>query len=120
METAKKGNKVKGSIRQRTAIKKLVETRGVVSKAMIAAGYEPKTAKNPKNLTESKAYKQALPDIIDKLELERMRAVNMMSSKISKAKYRDMVEAVDKLTKNIQLLNGGNTMKGDISFSWDE
>lgn len=118
-KTAKRPHKVKGSLRQQAAISKIVEHRGVVSTAMLAAGYEENTAHNPSNLTNSKAYKQALPDIIERMVVERDRAISQMGKKISKAKYRDMIESVDKLTKNIQLLNGGNTMKGDITFSWE-
>src|SRR3990167_8610167 len=56
------------SIRQRLAIKKVMDSRGKkpVCTAMVEAGFSPSTAKNPKNLTESKAWKelmeQQLPD----------------------------------------------------------
>lgn len=42
--------------KQKKAIEKIVETRGNVSKAMREAGYDETTAKNPKNLTNSKAW----------------------------------------------------------------
>lgn len=52
--------------KQKEAIKNVVENRGNVSKAMRDAGYSKKTAKNPKNLTESKTWEelmnQYLPD----------------------------------------------------------
>lgn len=49
--------------RQRKAVDKLVENGGKsVSGAMRAAGYEPKTAKNPKKLTESDGYKEILEE----------------------------------------------------------
>lgn len=118
--TIKRAYKVKGSVRQKTAIANIVESRGVIGRAMIAAGYDETTAKNPKNLTESKAYKLALPDIIEQMMVERNRAILQMKGKIGKAKYRDMIESVDKLTKNIQLLTGNSTIKGDITFSWDD
>lgn len=51
---------------QERAIANLVETRGNVSLAMRKAGYSPKTAKNPKVLTTSKAFEalagEFLPD----------------------------------------------------------
>lgn len=56
--------------KQKKAIANLVETRGNVSRAMIQAGYDETTAKNPKNLTESKAYKQFADEIPDRLLLE--------------------------------------------------
>jgi hypothetical protein len=60
-------NKVQGTIRQKLAAKILVENKGrSVSDAMRKAGYSPKSAKNPKQLTETKAWpmlmKQLLPD----------------------------------------------------------
>lgn len=53
--------------RQKRAIEKVVENRGrSISQAMRDAGYPAVTAKNPKNLTESKAWaelmKEYLPD----------------------------------------------------------
>lgn len=56
------------TIRQREAINKIVESHGKisVSKAMRDSGYSDKTAKNPKNLTESNAWdnlvEKFLPD----------------------------------------------------------
>lgn len=50
------------TIRQRKAVDKIVENRGNISKAMIEAGYDETTAKNPKNLTESKGFKQLLEE----------------------------------------------------------
>ncbi|MDD5040204.1 MAG: hypothetical protein PHY34_03560 [Patescibacteria group bacterium] len=55
------------TLRQKNAVKKIVENRGIsVSKAMREAGYSAASAKNPKNLTDSKAWPElmdtALPD----------------------------------------------------------
>ena len=112
-------HKVTGTIKQKEAIKRIVVNRGVLKRAMLDAGYTETSAKNPKNLTESKAYKQALPSIIERMGIERDRAISMMAKKIGRAKYRDMSEAVDKLTKNIQLLSGGRTVSGDVTFKWE-
>ena len=46
--------------KQKLALKKIVENRGNVSKAMREVGYDETTAKNPKNLTESKGFKALL------------------------------------------------------------
>lgn len=48
--------------KQKKAVDNLVENRGNVSKAMRDAGYDDTTAKNPKNLTESKGYKELLAE----------------------------------------------------------
>ena len=95
--------------RQQAAISKLVENRGVVSRTMRQVGYAEKTAKNPKNLTESDAFKEAQPNIIQALILERDEQIRRMPKVRNKAKYRDLVDGVDKLTKNIELLSGGAT-----------
>lgn len=54
------------TLRQKAAIQKVMENHGNVSKSMREAGYPESTAKNPKNLTESKAWlelvDQGLPD----------------------------------------------------------
>ena len=48
--------------KQKQAIKEIVENRGIsTGQAMLNAGYDPTTAKNPKNLTESKAW----PDLVE-------------------------------------------------------
>lgn len=103
--------------RQKKAIDKIVENHGVISKAMREAGYKDKTAKNPKNLTNSKAFKKELKPLLERLEKERDRAITKMKGKISKAKYRDLVEGVDKLTKNIQLLSGKETERHGFSLT---
>lgn len=44
--------------KQKKAVERLVENRGNISKSMREAGYRELTAKNPKNLTESKGFKE--------------------------------------------------------------
>lgn len=48
--------------KQRDAVEKLVENHGNVSKSMREAGYDDTTAKNPKNLTESKGFAELLEE----------------------------------------------------------
>ena len=84
------------------------------------ANYSERTAESPTLVTRSKGFQQELKPLIERMTIERDRAISMMAKKINKAKYRDMSEAVDKLTKNIQLLSGGKTFEGDITFKWDE
>lgn len=72
------------TVRQRKAIEKVVENNGNVSRAMIEAGYSKAAAKNPKNLTESKAWAELmekyLPD--DMLAKRHMQFLN--TEKITK------------------------------------
>ncbi len=48
------------TIRQRLVATKIMENRGNISKTMLQAGYSPKTAKNPKNLTNSRGWQQLM------------------------------------------------------------
>ncbi len=79
----KKKYKVKGTARQRAAIDILVENRGKsVSGAMREAGYPEKTAKNPKNLTESKAWEEIIGDALSFEELAEEHKQLLNSTKI--------------------------------------
>lgn len=70
--------------KQKKAIAALVETRGNVSKAMLMAGYDPTSAKNPKNLTESIAFKsiaeQIPDDLLVKVHMEGLKAKSFKHS----------------------------------------
>ncbi len=49
------------TLRQKRAIAKIVEYRGKsIGKAMLEVGYSPKSAKNPKNLTQSKGWDELM------------------------------------------------------------
>jgi hypothetical protein len=52
------------TVKQRKAADKIVENRGNVSKSMREAGYSEKSAKNPKNLTESKGFQELLDELL--------------------------------------------------------
>ena len=53
------------TIRQKKAFDKIVENRGAsVSGAMREAGYPEVTARNPKNLTESKGFKELIEEYL--------------------------------------------------------
>jgi hypothetical protein len=89
-------------------------------KAMSLKGRKsPKTGKHGKRKT-TLIFEQALKDraekIMDDLIIERSRMLGGMKKKMTKAKFRDLVDGVDKFTKNIQLLGGKDT--GKITFEW--
>lgn len=48
------------TIRQKKAVKALAENGGVVSRAMLTAGYSPMTAQDPKKLTDSDGFKELM------------------------------------------------------------
>ncbi len=79
-----------------------------ITKLAIKRGYSPKSAAHGA-VTSRKSYKGVIQPFVQQLEIERDRAIAAMKGKISKAKYRDLTDAIDKLTKNHQLLTGGST-----------
>lgn len=107
------------NIRRQKAIKELVENGGSVGAAMRKAGYSPKTAKNPEKLTKTKAFKEAVAPVLEALEKERNAILARLPKVRAKAKYRDLIDGLDKTTKNIQLLQGKETGKEAVTFTWE-
>jgi hypothetical protein len=106
------------NIRQTKAIQELVENGGSVGAAMRKAGYSPKTALNPKKLTETKAFKETVDPFIESLKKERDRIVSALSRKdLDEVQYQHLTSAVDTLTKNIQLLGGKETEKMGVTIN---
>lgn len=73
--------------KQKIAIEKVMENHGNVSRAMREAGYDDTTAKNPKNLTQSKAWIQLMEEQIPDTELlkkhkEALNAVKQIGAQI--------------------------------------
>jgi dihydroneopterin aldolase len=82
-------------------------------------GYKDNTADNPKNITETQSYKDVINPVVKALEIERRAVIERLKKTRSKAKYRDLIDGLDKITKNIQLLNGGKTSNDGIQISWE-
>lgn len=79
-----------------------------VTKLAIKRGYSPTTA-DKGIVQKTKTYQATIKPFIEQLEVERQRAIDQLAGKIDEAKYRDLVDAIDKITKNHQLLTGGST-----------
>lgn len=113
------------SIAAREVAKEVLETvrqgkRPNLQKIQVKHGYTPKSAKAMR-ATSTKTYKTETKAVVSAMELERARIIKELGNKdLTKEKYRDLVDGLDKITKNIQLLNGGNTSSEKISFSWEE
>lgn len=109
--------------RQKKAIKLVVENRGNVSKSMRQAGYTDKTAKNPKNLTESDAWKEimekALPDkLLSKVHKEGLSATRKEQKIVGrddegKVEY-DLVDVEDYSTRH-RYLESAYKLKGKFA-----
>lgn len=112
-----------GSIAARQVAKEVVEKvrKGEkinLGKIQRAHGYSKKSAISMK-ATATKSYKEVINPVVKAMMVERDRAIEAMAIKLPKAKYRDVVDAADKLTKNIQLLTGGKTDNSGIEISWE-
>lgn len=79
-----------------------------IEKIVKGKGYSKNTARAG-IVQKTKSYQSVIQPFVQKLIEERERAIDAMRGKISKAKYRDLTDAIDKLTKNVQLLTGGAT-----------
>lgn len=100
------------------AVNELVANGGSVASAMRKAGYSARTARTPKKMTDTQAYQDEIKPVVKQLEEERQEVINDMKGKRGKAKYRDLTDALDKITKNIQLLGGKPTENNKVEISW--
>ena len=98
------------------AVIKEVERGGRPSIIKIAPkkGYSIRTAQSGK-IQKTKTFQKEIFPIVASLEIERRRAIEMLPKRIKKAKYRDLVDGIDKFTKNLQLLTGGATQNIALS-----
>lgn len=79
-----------------------------ITKIAIKKGYTPKTA-NSGAVQATKTYQEAITPFVQAMIEERDAVIKRMKATRGKAKYRDLTDGIDKLTKNIQLLTGGKT-----------
>ncbi len=78
-------------------------------KAMVESDYTEQYSSSG-HILKTKQYQEKMKPIKEQLEEERQRIIQQMKSKnLSKEKYKDLVESMDKITKNVQLLSGGAT-----------
>ncbi len=83
-------------------------------------GYADTTSTVPSQVTDTKSFQEVIEPVVEQMEKERQRLIKSISIKdLDVVKYKDAVEALDKLTKNIQLLNGGKTSNDSIELSWE-
>ncbi len=75
------------TLKQKKAIEEIVENRGNVSQGMIKAGYSKKSAKNPKNLTESKAWDELMDTYLSDQELSEKHQALLNATGIAHQVY---------------------------------
>lgn len=106
------------TIKQKRAVSKLMGNSGNVTKSMREAGYKEGTVNTPQRLTDSKGFKEEMKPILEQLEDKRKLAILALTgSKINKEKAKDLIDIIDKLTKNIQLLGGRATERKELLTS---
>ena len=94
----------------------------IQKKASEKAKESPKHGKHGKHkrtLALEKALEKQAEDIVRELMIGRSKLMNQMTAKkLNAAKLRDIIDGVDKFTKNIQLLTGKETSKDGMTFTW--
>jgi phage terminase small subunit len=95
--------------KQRKLVRLLSENLGLAKpktmlEMMIEAGYSDETARQ-----QSSVLAGIRVPIVNEMQRHPDEVIKRMRMQISKAKYRDLTDAIDKLTKNIQLLRGEAT-----------
>jgi|ERR1019366_7347891 hypothetical protein len=71
------------------------------------AGYEDSTAKQQSSIIVG--LQDKIDPMVEAMEAHRRKVIEQLSKKLPQAKYHNLIEALDKLTKNIQLLSGRAT-----------
>jgi len=90
-----------------------------LASAQRKAGYAQATIRSAK-IQKTKKFKKAVLPIVQKLEDERNAIIERLKKTRNKAKYRDLMDGLDKTTKNIQLLTGGKTEDSHMTVSWEK
>lgn len=72
-------------------------------------GYSKSISMKPRRVTQTKSYIAEMQPLVDQLKDERQEIIKALKKTRSKAKYRDLIDGMDKVTKNIQLLSGEET-----------
>jgi hypothetical protein len=106
--------------KQKLAAKKIMENHGNVSKTMLEVGYDENTAKNPKNLTDSKGWKELmdkhLPDnLLTQKHKELLEQKQLAYFVFSKKLENEEIEE-HMLANGLDLIVIRETDKGKMAF----
>lgn len=101
--------------------KQVLETIGQGKKVKLGEiirenGYSEATSLTPQLVTETQSYKEVTEPIVKRWEKEIARIQSELELKdLGGEKYKDLVDSLDKLNKNVQLLTGGDTERMTIT-----
>lgn len=85
-----------------------------------ATGYAISTSESPQIVTQTKSYQEEISPVVERWIRQRDRLTESLENKdLDKETLRDTMDAIDKLTKNIQLLTGGKTGNERLEISWE-
>jgi len=89
-----------------------------LGKIIRSEGYSDNTADSPKQVTDTKSYKETINPFLEQLEAERNRILMEISIKdLDKERHTDLVRSLDTITKNVQLLSGKETERSGVSIN---
>ena len=84
---------------------------------LIESGYSEETARQQNGALAG--IRDKVEPIVQSMVDHREKVMKRLTTQLPKAKYRDLVDSLDKLTKNIQLLNGGKTSNESMTITWE-
>lgn len=92
-----------------------------LGKIIKKAGYSTSVSERPTKVTKTKSYLEVTEPIVEAMIKQRDRMVAEIAGReFTTEKLRDLTDAIDKLTKNAQLLGGKDTSKEAVTFTWEE
>ena len=118
-----KNMKDKPTINQQKVVKKTIEKLGkgeIINKGKILqeSGYSKATSINPEVVYDSDGVKGELEPIVSRMTKERDRLLTEAQTRVlTDVRYKEIMDSLDTLTKNIQLLSGGTTENINLIIS---
>lgn len=92
--------------------------RVVMGEILREVGYGEGTIVNPQQVTETDSFKSVINPFVAKMEKERDRVIQAMAGKeLDVVQYSHLTNAIDSMTKNIQLLSGGETERTGVTVN---
>ena len=84
-------------------------------------GYSPNTSLTPTLVTNTQSYQEVVQPIVARWQKEITRIQKELEGReLTDEKYKDLVDSMDKLNKQVQLATGGVTERVGIQMSIEE
>lgn len=91
------------TFKQKLAASKLVENGGNIGKAMVDAGYSPRTAKTPQKLTNSRGFRSIVKNLVSDVELVKKHRELLYATKLESFDFGNGRETYVKPNYRIRL-----------------